>query len=293
MLARNSDAEGARNAIASLERNFNRWYHYPVLFLNNEPWDESFKIAMANVTSGSITFEVVPKHMWSFPDWIDEDAARRSIAAQAERGIVHAGEESYHHMCRFYSGFFYDHPALQKYKWFWRVEPDAQFTCAVTYDPFVEMEQRGKRYGYVVALWEVGRTAPSLFREATRFREMWMEDLKERGTWEMGRGFWEAMVDASWAPWPFRKGLRWFTGRNDEGDAWNFCHYWSNFEIADLDFFRGKEYRSFFDYLDRTGGFYFERVSQHPPKSQVWNLENADENSMATHQSTRLQQRCF
>lgn len=38
------------------------------------------------------------------------------------------------------------------------------------------------------------------------------------------------------------------------------CHYWSNFEIADMDLFRSPLYRSFFDDLDRTGGFYFERV---------------------------------
>lgn len=49
--------------------------------------------------------------------------------------------------------------------------------------------------------------------------------------------------------------------RDASGDAWNLCHYWNNFEIADLDFFRSKEYREFFDYLDPKGGFYYERVS--------------------------------
>ena len=33
---------------------------------------------------------------------------------------------------------------------------------------------------------------------------------------------------------------------------------WSNFEIADLDFWRGEAYTKFFEYLDRTGGFYYE-----------------------------------
>jgi hypothetical protein len=33
---------------------------------------------------------------------------------------------------------------------------------------------------------------------------------------------------------------------------------WSNFEIADMDFWRGKIYSEFFEYLDRTGGFYYE-----------------------------------
>lgn len=33
---------------------------------------------------------------------------------------------------------------------------------------------------------------------------------------------------------------------------------WSNFEIADMDFWRGEAYSKFFDYLDEKGGFYYE-----------------------------------
>ena len=66
--------------------------------------------------------------------------------------------------------FFFDHPAVLKYKWYWRVEPGISFTCAITYDPFVEMERRGKTYGYTIALWELGRTVPSLFRKVSGYK---------------------------------------------------------------------------------------------------------------------------
>lgn len=33
---------------------------------------------------------------------------------------------------------------------------------------------------------------------------------------------------------------------------------WSNFEIADMDFWRGETYMSFFEHLDQAGGFYYE-----------------------------------
>ena len=36
------------------------------------------------------------------------------------------------------------------------------------------------------------------------------------------------------------------------------CAVWSNFEIADMDFWRGPAYIAFFEYLDSTGGFYYE-----------------------------------
>lgn len=48
--------------------------------------------------------------------------------------------------------------------------------------------------------------------------------------------------------------------RDSHGDVWNLCHYWGNFEIADMDFFRRPAYRAYFDTLDLAGGFYYERV---------------------------------
>jgi hypothetical protein len=33
---------------------------------------------------------------------------------------------------------------------------------------------------------------------------------------------------------------------------------WSNFEIADLDLWRGEAYTKFFEFLDQKGGFYYE-----------------------------------
>jgi len=63
---------------------------------------------------------------------------------------------------------------------------------------------------------------------------------------------------------------------NDNGQHYNLCHcktrlvlkliyadlgdyaVWSNFEIADMDFWRGEAYQKFFEFLDSKGGFYYE-----------------------------------
>lgn len=37
---------------------------------------------------------------------------------------------------------------------------------------------------------------------------------------------------------------------------------WSNFEIADMELWRGEAYSKFFDYLDKAGGFYYEVILQ-------------------------------
>ena len=34
--------------------------------------------------------------------------------------------------------------------------------------------------------------------------------------------------------------------------GYNLCHFWSNFEIGDLRFFRSEAYQEFFSYLDRS-----------------------------------------
>ena len=120
-------------------------------------------------------------------------------------------------------------------------------------DPFVMMAKARKVYGYTMALWERGETAPSLFYQVTRYKER----LKISS-----RDLWKSFIDASWAPFPVRLLLSWLRGRDSHGDGWNWCHYWSNFEIADMDWFRSKEYMGFFNALDELGGFYFERVSR-------------------------------
>jgi hypothetical protein len=44
-------------------------------------------------------------------------------------------------------------------------------------------------------------------------------------------------------------------------------HFWSNFELADFRFFRGKEYTAYFDHLDHAGGFFYERWGDAPVHS--------------------------
>jgi len=57
----------------------------------------------------------------------------------------------------------------------------------------------------------------------------------------------------------------------DDEKGWdgeyNKCHFWSNFEIASLDFWRSDAYIKYFDYLDKEGGFYYERWGDAPVHS--------------------------
>ena len=46
---------------------------------------------------------------------------------------------------------------------------------------------------------------------------------------------------------------------DEDADDYNNCHFWTNFQLADLSFFRSEAYRKYFEYLDRTGNFFYER----------------------------------
>lgn len=117
------------------------------------------------------------------------------------------------------------------------------------------MARHKKVYGFTIALSEGPRTCPSLFRHVADYKE----SLDIPST-----TLWKAMIAPSWVPWPFRGILSKIfnlSHTDRHGDGWNLCHYWSNFEIADLDFFRGRGYQDLVESLDKSGGFYFERVS--------------------------------
>lgn len=116
------------------------------------------------------------------------------------------------------------------------------------------MAKRKKIYGWTMSLWEEANTCPSLFRHVSDFKENNRIPTND---------LWTAMMDASWLPYPLRRWMGWAAHHDRFGDVWSRCHYWSNFEIADLDFFRSSQYQDLFEYLDSKEGFYKERVRMH------------------------------
>lgn len=105
VLARNKELEGVILSIKSFERHFNRWYRYPYVFLNDGEFNSTFKETVRNYTSSSVEFGQIDPSMWGFPDWIDPKVAKEGIAKQGDAAIMYGGMESYHAMCRFYSGY--------------------------------------------------------------------------------------------------------------------------------------------------------------------------------------------
>jgi mannosyltransferase len=136
------------------------------------------------------------------------------------------------------------------------------------------MIETNKTYGFTIAVKELKETVPNIFRYASAYKRV--NNITSQGLWEMfvepqpdepkeepdtspnNRHLPEQILNGD----PSRASLPPIDGETMEGEKYNMCHFWSNFEIARLSWFRSKEYEDFFQMMDRSGGFWMERVCE-------------------------------
>ncbi|CCE89626.1 glycosyltransferase family 15 protein TDEL_0A02940 [Torulaspora delbrueckii] len=237
-LVRNSELTDMIDTIERFEKSFNSKYHYQWWFMNDEEFTDEFKEAVELKVSGGARFIRVPTEMWSYPPNIDQKKAAASRENYKKQKINYGSSESYRFMCRFNSGLFYKLPELVDIEYYWRIEPSVHFDCEITYDVFKYMRANKKLYAFNMALQEDIRTIPSLWNATMNF---------------------------------FRQNSQYVASKNnakfitdDDGSTYNLCHFWSNFEIASLGFYRSQAYEDFFKFLDSEGGFFYERWGDAP-----------------------------
>lgn len=129
LLAREDDLSSLVDTLGNFEDTFNAKFRYPYVFLKEDNmYSATFQHRIRQVLPASAVaeFGVIPKEHWSIPDWLNPEEIRRGFAAMGQQGIQYADRESYHHMCRYYSGLFALHPLLQKYNYYWRLEPGGE-----------------------------------------------------------------------------------------------------------------------------------------------------------------------
>lgn len=178
-LARNHDVWEIASSIRQVEDRFNRNYHYDWVFLNDDLFDDTFKKVTTSLVSGTTHYGRIPEEHWSYPEWIDQDKARQVRVDMGNRKIIYGDSESYRHMCRFESGFFFRHPLMMNYEFYWRVEPSIELLCDVAFDPFRFMKENNKKYGWVISLYEYYDTIPSLWDSVKKFMSNYPEHVAE------------------------------------------------------------------------------------------------------------------
>lgn len=198
-LARNSDVWEIARSIRQIEDRFNRRYNYDWVFLNDKPFDSTFKKVTSSLVSGKTHYGEIPEQHWSFPSFIDQEKAKKVREDMKERKIIYGDSVSYRHMCRFESGFFFRQPLMMNYDYYWRVEPSVELFCDIHYDPFRLMHEQGKKYSFVLSLYEYVETIPTLWESVKKF----MKNHPEHIVKDNSLGFLS----------------------DDGGESYNHCHF--------------------------------------------------------------------
>ncbi|XBW36518.1 hypothetical protein QEN19_002095 [Hanseniaspora menglaensis] len=240
-LVRNTDLYSILPTIRKIEDRFNRNYGYSYVFFNDQEFSDEFKKKVSNIINpkSEVHFIHLPQHMWSYPDFIDQDQAARTRELMKE--IIYGSSESYRHMCRFNSKWFYQHPVMDEFDYYWRIEPDTGIFCDLDYDVFEYMNENKMVYGFSISLHEYESTIPNLWPATKNFIQQRPHFLNNNNL------------------------IKFISDNN--GDLFNQCHFWSNFEIVNLNFYRSQQYQLYVEYLDKTGIFFYERAGDAPVHS--------------------------
>ncbi|GMM37286.1 hypothetical protein DASC09_046110 [Saccharomycopsis crataegensis] len=248
-LVRNSEIDGLVDSMRQVEAHFNKKFRYPWTLMNNRPFEEEFKRRVLAETDAQVNFVVIPPELWDIPPSIDIEKMNAGMKKLADQDLPYATLASYRNMCRFNSGTFYNVPEMQQYRWYWRVEPSVNYFCDIDYDVFKFMEDNGKTYGFVATLYEIAETIPTLWSTSLEF-------VKENPQYLNPNGAFDWLLNDNQLP-----------DKAKLAKGYSTCHFWSNFEIGDMDFYRGEAYSKWFDHLEKAGGFYYERWGDAPVHS--------------------------
>lgn len=250
-LVRNEDLEEILASIKQFEHMFNRKFMYPYTFLNDGEFSENFKETIKRVLprGRKVQFGRIEPDEWNMPSFIDQNKYISKMEVLEEKGVGHSVQESYHNMCRFYSKNFYHHPLLKEYRYTWRLEPSVNFYCEMNYDVFKFMEMNEKVYGYTLNVYDNPLSVETLWPNT-------MEFIRENPQYLHENGAFEWLKENGQKPDNFQT-----------AGGYSTCHFWTNFEITDMEFLRSEAYEKYVQFLDEKGGFYYERWGDAPVRS--------------------------
>lgn len=250
-LVRNNEIRAIERTMRQFEKRFNSKFQYPYTFLNDQPFTEAFMARVRRFTTAEVNFVHIPADVWDKPKWVNEKKESEAMDRLEKLNVAYAKKLSYHNMCRFYSKSFYNLPELQKYKYYWRIEPNVQFYSDINYDVFKYLRRTRKVYGFTINLYDIDESIETLYPETIKFL-----NSKENYKYVNPNGAFQWMTENQQIP-----------KKAQVAGGYSTCHFWSNFEIGDMDFFRGKAYSLWVEYLDKTGNFYYERWGDAPVHS--------------------------
>jgi alpha 1,2-mannosyltransferase len=78
-----------------IEDRFNHQFHYPWIFLNDEPFTQEFRLLTTGMASGEVEYGLIDVDQWSTPSWIDTDKAQTAMEDMVKADVIYGGSVSY------------------------------------------------------------------------------------------------------------------------------------------------------------------------------------------------------
>ena len=206
-----------------LKKNFLNQFPYPVILFIEDDFRNEWKEIIRNSTGISCRFENVT---FSIPDHVQ----KKDVIQHIKKYGFPIG---YRHMCQFFSKGIYEHPALEEFKWYWRLDDDSFILDRIQYDVFSFMKEKNYLYGY-----------NKIYNDS-----IWCTTT----LWEKVESY---INKYSIKPYFLNKFIK--------NGIWDRSLYYTNFEISCLDFWKSEQYKKFIDHLDQSGGIYFYRWGDAP-----------------------------
>jgi len=215
-LVRNTkrDIDNLLSSLKMLDVNFNKAYNYPIILFHENITSDKIEYIKCSTTS-ILYFE---KIVFEVPQFLNKDTIPEIVYVNGFGFSM-----GYRHMCRFFSGIIYHHPALKSFDYYWRLDTDSFLRGKIEYDVFEFMHDNNYIYGYVDS--GIDTATVDELRTATE-RYISKNKIKNTGTWD--------------------------------GSA-----YGTNFEISKIDFWNSEKCIDFFNYLDNLGGIFRYRWGDH------------------------------
>ena len=248
-LSREKDINILYHSLLLLHKNFNSKYKYPIVVLHDDISKTTISqlLLALNKQLGyipNIKFQILN---FALPSHISTDPSLYNPPL-TQFGM------GYRHMCRLHSGELYKHESLLQYDWYWRLDSDSFILSEISYDPFDVMAQKGYEYSYL-----------SEYEKD--------ESFVVTGLWDTTKQF---ISKNNIKPISLTDKLK-----NGE---WNLDMFYTNFEIAKFSFFRGEEYMSYYNELDKTGNLFYKRWGDAPihwlgvhmflPENKIWCIKD-------------------
>ena len=214
-------------SLTQLTTYFNGAYRYPIVVAHDLPFKAGVRQRVRDAATGAPSLTFVRVRN-ELPPWLPKEEVPATVLGFPV---------DYRYMIRWKAGLMWEMPELSSYEYVWMLDTDAFILGPISYDPFAVMAAANATYGYIDVNVETPEVAGGL---ADCVEEYLADHPRVRPT---------------------------LLRKYKSGGKWDGSKFYTNFQVARLDYGRSEGYRRFFDHVDRNGGIFRHRWGNDPSPS--------------------------